>query len=988
MRTINIIQKVLSYYQERVKECTNSSEVKHCNKKLHSVIAYSVKKHPHLLHPLCGTNINEEYARELFDTIKTAVNDCYIPFFPTHNNFTDVIRNQVIETPIYETFYNADKECLTQITNRSVERIWINDYLLNILISMPINRVHITFIELSDSLVGDFFYQNLSPKLYTSIIKETEVSSFFEYIKARIIENQQLYGNYPEYCIQNKMIPQPYEIIILPFDIKSIKKESILSHIDFVLKNGAKAGVYIIGTTDAESMGPVRDCPDTMSDTSIRNKLLNKYVKDFFYDEVVIKNETPSNNVEIVKTLKDSLRILGKDIFTIIESHNSVTLTSNDLKIFTSKEFVNSLMNAFYNKFDFKVQNIKIQNDRLKSQVILEPRGITKNEVLLKEGLRYINENAEKNNELPIIKQDYKKLAAANYENDISTIILPIGRANGDVYFNLDTVSHAHAFVIGQSGSGKSVFLHNVIMTAMFKYAPENLQLYLLDFKLGGVEFNRYKGVKHVKSLLVDNSDQQITLEILREIHEQMVERGKLLRGIGVSNIVEYNKLNPANIMPQMLIVVDECHEMFAADRNIPRIISSEISDIVTKIAKEGRSQGVHLIMATQTLAGTDISNEILNNISDHYILKCAMTDSERLVERSSEITGKLQTGQVFYHNVDAHTTFQTYFIDSDGAKSQVDLIKKKAESHCSNEEFYFNGLQLFDLYGLIFKTVGEKTKYPIAYLGKNISIQQDDISIQLKKECSENILVFGQNDQKQVTRSTMNVFLSLLFNLNHTKKDYNFVVIDCMSEEDSIFTEQLEIIQERGLCDVIDTKKARGNYLKKLAEDILIEKAEKTILLILGQERFREMKLDMEFDDDSINTNDFNIGDISFSSSKSNSVKSFRQAIDVILDKGSELGVHVIMQLDKPSNFLFSDYVSPKMIYQKFKHLIILKSDDSASFQLNLHDHIRLNNLSKEPERLRAYYYSDDSCCYKLVTPYKELSKEELLNLLEKTKL
>lgn len=987
MRTINIIQKVLSYYQERVKECKNSFEVKHCNDKLQSAIAYSVKKYPHLLHPLCDTNITEESAGELFDTIKIAVNECYVPIFPTHYYFTDVIKNQVIETPIYESFYGADKEYVTQINNRCITRASINDYLLNILISMPINKVHITFLELGDSLIGDFFYQNLSPKLYTSIIKEAEVLSFFESIKARIIENQQQYGNYPEYCIHNKMIPLPYEIIVLPFDVKSIKKDHVLSHIDFVLKNGSNSGVYVVGITDVESEDTLRDCPGIEGDMPIRNKLPNKNVEGLSYDEVVIRNGIFSDSRKIVEALKEPLGTLEKAKFTINEYYDSVSLTSYDIKIFRSKTFVDSLINTFYNKCDFKVKNVKIQNDRLNSNVILKPTCITKNEVLLNEGIKYINENAEKNNELPTIKQDYKKLAATNYEKDISTIILPIGRANGDVYFNMDTVSHAHAFVIGQSGSGKSVFLHNVITTAMLKYAPEHLQLYLLDFKLGGVEFNRYKGVKHVKSLLVDNSDQQITLEILREIHEQMVERGKLLRSIGVNNIVEYNKLNLANPMPQMLIVVDECHEMFATE-GISRVITSEISDIVTKIAKEGRSQGVHLIMATQTLAGTDISNEILNNISDHYILKCAMTDSERLVERSSEITSKLQTGQVFYHNVDGQTIFQTYFIDSDGAKTQVDLINEKAASHCSNEKFYFNGLQLFDLHKVVSNTLDKKSKYPIAYLGKNISIQQDDISIQLKKECSENILVFGQNDEEQVTRSTMNVFLSLLFNLKHTKKDYNFVVIDCMPDEDSIYTEQLEILQERGMCEVKETKKARGNYLKKLAEDILSEKAENTILLILRQDRFREMKLDMEFDDDDSNSDGFSLGDYGFSSSKSNKVKSFRQAIDVILNKGSELGVHVIMQLDKPSNFLFSDYVSSKMIYQKFKHLIMLKSDDSVSFQLNLQDHIRLNNLSKEPERLRAYYYSDDSCAYKLVTPYKELSEEELLNVLEKTQL
>lgn len=305
MRTINIIQKILSYYQERVKECKNSSEVKRCNKNLKSVIAYSVKKHPHLLHPLCDTNITKESAGELFDTIRSAVNDCYVPVFPTHNYFTDVIKNQVIETPIYESFYNADKDYVAQISNRRVERSSINDYLLNALISMPINKVHITFVELGDSLIGDFFYQNFSPKLYTSIIKDSEVLSFFESIKVRIIENQQQYGNYPEYCIQNKMIPLPYEIIVLPFGIESVKKDYILSHIDFVLKNGLNSGVYVIGITDVESEDVVRDYPGIDSNVSIRNQLSNKSVKDLFYDEVVIKNGTFSDSRKIIEALKD-----------------------------------------------------------------------------------------------------------------------------------------------------------------------------------------------------------------------------------------------------------------------------------------------------------------------------------------------------------------------------------------------------------------------------------------------------------------------------------------------------------------------------------------------------------------------------------------------------------------------------------------------------------------------------------------------------------
>jgi S-DNA-T family DNA segregation ATPase FtsK/SpoIIIE len=126
------------------------------------------------------------------------------------------------------------------------------------------------------------------------------------------------------------------------------------------------------------------------------------------------------------------------------------------------------------------------------------------------------------------------------------------------IEFLLDTVSHVHAFVLGQSGSGKSVFLHSVLIELVKKYHPSDLCLYLLDFKLGGVEFNRYRDIKHVKALLVDNSNIQITLEILRDLSNQMRERGKMLREAGVSNIKEYNQKYPNEHLPQILFVADE----------------------------------------------------------------------------------------------------------------------------------------------------------------------------------------------------------------------------------------------------------------------------------------------------------------------------------------------------------------------------------------------------------------------------------------------
>lgn len=609
------------------------------------------------------------------------------------------------------------------------------------------------------------------------------------------------------------------------------------------------------------------------------------------------------------------------------------------------------------------------------------------NPILLKTCVDYINSEAEKKEEARIVTQDIDALGVTPYESLGDVIELPVGvSGKREINFRMDLVSHVHSFIIGQSGSGKSVFLHNVIGSAIMKYAPEDLELYLLDFKLGGVEFNRYQGVKHVKAMLVDNSDQQITLEILRELRERMAERGKLLRNAGVSNLSEYNKLHPDSKLPHVLLVADECHEMFKQDSSIPRNISNAISDIVIKIAKEGRSQGVHLILATQTLSGTEISNEILNNVSDHYLLKCAAVDSERMVSGSADITSELTTGQIYYHHVEEQSRFQAFFTSKEDAAKLIDLVKKKAASHQSNGEFYFNGAQLFHLQKDVFgDNVTKLAKAPVAYVGKTIDINQCDLAITFRKDFSENLLLIGLNDSEQLTRTTMNAMISLMAATKRVGKDMNFKVFNCLQNEDSIYAALLDKLESKGYCELIDGRKERAVVLKNLVDDIQNETAKDTMLFILGQDKFRELKMDAELE--SVKTeSSMSLSDDFFSTSSSSSskAKTFKQAMDIILDKGPEFGVHVIMQLEKPTNFLFDDYVSPKRVFQKFKHLVMLRSDESVAASLHLNDTIRLETLSSDEERLRAYYYAEESDTYTMFTPYVTMDINEIEKFIE----
>lgn len=628
---------------------------------------------------------------------------------------------------------------------------------------------------------------------------------------------------------------------------------------------------------------------------------------------------------------------------------------------------------------------------------------ITSNETLLKACFDYIRTEAAAKEEMRVRSLNFGTVAECKYETDLSTMIIPVGKAESkDADFRMDLASHVHSFIIGQSGSGKSVFLHNIIGGAMLKYAPEDLQLYLLDFKLGGVEFNRYQGAKHVKALLVDNSDPQVTLEILRELLRSMTERGKMLQRNGCNKIDEYNKSHQQDRMPHVLVVADECHEMFKADDSIPRQVRNEISDIVIKIAKEGRSQGVHLVFATQTLSGTEISSEIINNVSDFYLLKCAQTDSERLVPNSSAITSELSTGQIYYHHVDEQVKFQAYYTDKESAEKLMAAIVEKAKDHKSNGEFYFNGAQMFYLDESVREQMlSVKGKSPLAFMGKAIEISQKDMYIKLNEDFSENVLLLGLNDQEQVTRTTMNLFVSLMMSAKLKHKDIAFKVIDCLNNEEGEVHELIFDLENEGYCEIIE-RRQRSEFFIELAQSIQNGMAEETILLILGQDRFRELKMNMDLEGKeenivSITSNDDNIANISAfldddyslgesqddDYSKKSSIRTYREALNVILEKGPDYGVHTLLQIEKASNLLFED-LSQREIYSKFKHLILLRSDERSSTSLYLRDDIRLEKLSSDWERLRAYYYAEESDSYTLFTPYMPSKSKDIINLLK----
>lgn len=602
-------------------------------------------------------------------------------------------------------------------------------------------------------------------------------------------------------------------------------------------------------------------------------------------------------------------------------------------------------------------------------------------------------EEIKKNIRPSALKQDFAGLEKDPYEPVMSELSVTVGLDINDkhpVTVRFNSGDYIHGFILGQSGSGKSVLLNNIITSMMLKYSPEDLMLYLMDFK--GVEFNRYRGAKHTKAVLVDNSDSQMTLEVLRELREENKKRVKLWQKDSVSNIDGYNRKHPSERLPQILFVADECQVMFKeAKGGTERVIQQEIADILNTIATQGRSQGIHMLLATQQLDETDISGHILKNLTECFLLMSASNDADKLVPDSGAMTSRQMTGiACYYHKKTFQSQVKTFYAANEELASAIEASQQKAEALPGNGQHYFCGSSIFYLDE--YKKQLQKNEYdcPVALVGQNIGVNAGATTIPLRRDYYEHILIFGANRQEQSTGVLMNALISLIWSYNQKNIYCNFVVVDCIPTANSRYKNILNMLASKGLCRLI-TRRESGSVMKELVEDVKNETANPTVLAIIGNERFIEVRNKMALTSvEKVETpvEEGEFGALSFSmdelhglddaSEISTDNMTFPQAMMYLLKEGPMQDVHVLMQVDKPANILFTDEYDVEAAKQ-FRHKVILKSENKNISGLRFSQDIDVEMLSDEEEHMRAFYYPDGDEPI-LFTPF-QIPDEDIMN-------
>ena len=167
-----------------------------------------------------------------------------------------------------------------------------------------------------------------------------------------------------------------------------------------------------------------------------------------------------------------------------------------------------------------------------------------------------------------------------------------------------------HLLIAGSTGSGKSVFIHNIVLSLIYKSSPEDVKLIMIDPKR--VEFNRYNGLPHLVTPEVVMGSQK-AISALKWCVKEMDRRYELMSKAGFNNIKPYNKSELVKAgqfekFPYIVIIVDELAEIMQANKK-------EAEACIQRITQLARACGMHMVLATQRPSVDIITGVIKNNI-------------------------------------------------------------------------------------------------------------------------------------------------------------------------------------------------------------------------------------------------------------------------------------------------------------------------------------------------------------------------------------
>ncbi len=180
-----------------------------------------------------------------------------------------------------------------------------------------------------------------------------------------------------------------------------------------------------------------------------------------------------------------------------------------------------------------------------------------------------------------------------------------------------------HLLVAGQTGSGKSVMINDILTSLLYRNSPADLKLILVDPKR--VELKPYDEIPHLLTPVITEPEKCISA--LKWTVAEMERRYRALAEVKKRNINEYNTLKKEEGMPYIVIVIDELSDLMM-------MAARDVEALIVRIAQKARAVGIHLVLATQRPSVDVITGLIKANIPARIAFTTAsQVDSRTIID-------------------------------------------------------------------------------------------------------------------------------------------------------------------------------------------------------------------------------------------------------------------------------------------------------------------------------------------------------------------
>ena len=281
-------------------------------------------------------------------------------------------------------------------------------------------------------------------------------------------------------------------------------------------------------------------------------------------------------------------------------------------------------------------------------------------------------------------------LSDDKFQNSAKALTIALGRGiSGKSMFG-NLAKMPHCLVAGTTGSGKSVTIHSMITSLLYRNGPDDLKFILIDPKR--VELTLYNNIPHLLTPVITEAKK--TILALKWAAKEMDRRYDILEAESVRDIESYHNNiwdsskktdkkdsdNNLDRMPYIVIIIDELADIMSS---YPR----ELESAIVRLAQMSRAVGIHLILSTQRPEVNIITGLIKANIPARIALKVSSQVDSRTILDSGGAEKLLGAGDMLYSSGESQPErLQSAFISETEVKKVVKYLADAYKDEISEE--------------------------------------------------------------------------------------------------------------------------------------------------------------------------------------------------------------------------------------------------------------------------------------------------------------